>query len=277
MSCSCSLDGPYPFTLHLRPRPNPTNMKYTSLFALCLLALTFTACEDDEDPFAATDTEFTLTFRSEYDAQPLAIQSATYDYPGGNQLKMLLFQYYVSDLSLLPADGGDAVRLSEIELIQYMSATGDADEARTYTAPLGSYSGIQFGLGVKPELNALAPSNFSANDPLNENEFWNDRARYVFAKIEANLDLEPDGLFDESLTLHMGSNDLYRTVTLNQPFTLRPGGEELTIVADVLQAMGGTAAPYNIDEPANRRVHGGNQATAAAVFSGLAGAFTLRD
>ena len=252
-------------------------MKYLSLFALMLLAFTFVACEDDEDPFLETDTDLTITFRGEYAGNPLAIQSATYDYPGGDQLKLRLFQYYISDLSLLPADGGDPVRLSEIELIQYMSATGDADEERTYNVPTGRYAGIQFGLGVKPELNALDPSNFAANDPLNENEFWNERARYVFAKIEANLDLEPDGLFDESLTLHMGSNALYRSVTLNQPFTLRPGGENLTVITDVLQAMGGTANPYNIDEPANRRVHGGNQELAAAVFNGLAASFTLQN
>ena len=254
---------------------NHTTMRISSLLLL-LFAFAFVSCEDDEDPFVDGDIDLAVNFRAEFGDRDLAVQSETYDYPGGDQLKMQLFQYYVSDLELLPADGSAPVRLSEIELIRYGSATEDNVETRTFTVPTGEYAGLRFGLGVKPSLNALDPNNFSATDPLNENEFWNPTARYVFAKIEANADLEPNGIFNAPVTLHMGSNALYQVVTLNESFTLRGGNTaELDVVADVLEALGGAASTYDIGVEANRRVHGGNQALAAGVFSDLAGQFTL--
>lgn len=249
-------------------------MKY---FLPILLLFTFAivACEDDEDPFSG-EVELSMNFKGEFGGQDLAIQRETYQYPGGEALKVQLFQYYVSDLALIPADGSADVELSEIELIRYMSATEDDLETRTFTVPVGNYSGVRFGLGVKPALNSLDPNNFSATDPLNENEFWNARARYVFAKIEANADLTGGTTFDTPITLHMGSDALYQTVTLNQNFTFAPGRQaELTLTADILKAMGGTSETYDIEVPENQRVHGGNQATAAAIFNRLGREFTL--
>ena len=188
------------------------------------LLLFFVSCEDDDDPVRlATETQLTVDFRADFDGQPLAIQREAYAYPTGEELKVLLFQYYVSDLELLPADGGAPVRLSDIELIRYNSATDDDTETRTYEVPTGDYRGLRFGLGVKPELNATDPSSFAADAVLNEAEFWNPRARYVFAKIEANADLETDGTYETGLTYHMGSDELYTTVTFDRAFTAGAG------------------------------------------------------
>ncbi|OAV42921.1 MbnP family protein [Lewinella sp. 4G2] len=251
-------------------------MKHLTYLLLFALAFTFVSCEDDEDPIVAGDTELSINFAAEFGGEDLAIQSEAYDYPGGDRLKMQLFQYYVSDLQLLPADGGDPVLLSEIELIRYASATEDNVDTRTFTVPTGEYTGVRFGLGVKPELNAVDPNNFAATDPLNANEFWTAATRYVFAKIEANADLLGDDIFDIPVTIHMGSNDLYRTVTLDRDFRLTGNGaEELTVVTDILEALGGSDDTYDITVEANRRVHGGNQALATSVFSGLADEFTL--
>lgn len=250
-------------------------MKYASL-SLLLFVFFFAACEDDDDPLTSQDVTLELDFKGEFDGQDLAILSETYDYPGGDQLKIQLFQYYVSDLELIPADGSAPVSLSEIELIRYGSATEDNIDTRSFTVPSGDYSGIRFGIGVKPELNALAPSNFSATDPLNENEFWNDNARYVFAKIEANADLNEDAIFDTGISLHMGNDDFYQTITFDRNFTLAAGQDAgLTVVADVMKALGGTTDTYDITLDANQRVHGGNQALARGVFERLAQQFTL--
>ncbi len=105
-----------------------------AFYLLLPLLLFIVACEDDDDP-VSTEAELSIAFRGEFGEDDLAIQSATYDYPTGEQLKVLLFQYYLSDLELLPADGGDAVRLSDIELIRWMSATEGPVATKTYTVP----------------------------------------------------------------------------------------------------------------------------------------------
>ena len=246
-------------------------MKYLLPFLLLLLALP--ACEDDDDPVVETD--LALEFRADFRGQPLAVQREAYAYPGGEALKVLLFQYYVSDLELVTA-GGATVPLAEIDLIRWNSASDPATALRSYRVPQGSYTGLRLGLGVKPELNAQDPSNFPADYVLNEAEFWGPQTRYVFAKIEANADLENDGTYNTGLSYHMGADSLYRTVEFQQPFTVRVGETpQLTVVVDILEAMTQNGQTFDISDPEKRAVHGGNQAVAQDIWTGLATSLTL--
>lgn len=233
---------------------------------------------DDDDVMVPENTDVSVEFRATFNGDDLAIQSTAYEYPTGAELKVGLFQYYVSDLSLIDTDG-NTIKFSDIELIRYADATGDAVENRTYNIPEGDYTAIRFGLGVKPDLNALDPNAFSPADPLNENEFWNANARYVFAKIEANAELEDDDLFDTGLSYHMGSDALYTTITFDIPngFTLNGSASDPTIVinADVLKALSGNGETFDIADPEKQRVHGGNQAIAQDIWDRLAGQFEL--
>lgn len=249
-------------------------MKYLSLLAFLGLFL-FVACEDDDDLVQPATISTTVEFRADYDGAPLAIQDATYDYPTGAQLKANLFQYYVSDLSLVNA-AGEAVVLAEIDLIRYNSAVDGPVVRRTYDVPAGDYVSVRFGLGVKPELNAIDPNNFAADAPLNENEFWSAATRYVFAKIEANADLENDGTFDTGLTYHMGSDALYQTLTFTGDFTIDGTDDpRLVFTADVLKALTDGTNAFDIADPARRVIHGGNQAVGVEIWNRLAGQFSL--
>lgn len=251
-------------------------MKLTNLFPFALLLLFVVACEDDDDPVVLAETNLAIDFRAEFDDFPLAIQSGTYAYPTGEEMKVLLFQYYISDLELLPADGGAPVPLADIDLIRYETAGGDATVSRTYDAPVGEYRGLRFGLGVSPDLNAQEPSNFAADFVLNEAEFWGPAARYVFAKIEANADLENDDTFDTGLTYHMGSDAQYTTLTFTQNFSIGDNqAPKITLVADVLDALSGNGETFDIRDPDKQRVHGGNQAVAQDIWDRLVGQFRL--
>lgn len=252
-------------------------MKKLSLLAALVFLFTIPSCMDDDDQLTG-NVDLTVDFRGEFGGEPLAISSATYAYPTGADLKVLLFQYYISDLELVPADGGAPVVLSDIDLIRYGSATEDELKTRTYSVPAGEYSGLRFGLGVSPDLNAQDPNNFAADFVLNENEFWNATARYVFAKIEANADLENDGTFDTGLTYHMGSDPVYTTVefTVAGGFTLDGSGDpRLTVIADVLSALSADGDTFDIADPDQQRVHGGNQAIAQDIWTRLADQFNL--
>lgn len=249
-------------------------MKFLTLLAIAL-PLLFVACMDDDAPATGT-VATTIDFRAAYDDADLNIQSIAYDYPTGAKLKATLFQYYISDLELLPADGGEAVRLSDIELIRYQSATESAVTSRTYDVPAGDFAGLRFGLGVKPSLNAMDPNNFAADYILNENEFWNASARYVFAKIEANADLDDNGTFDTGLTYHLGSDALYTTITFTGDFTVEEGQTpRLVVVADVLKALSSGTETFDIANPDMQRVHGGNQAVGRDIWNRLVGQFAL--
>lgn len=249
-------------------------LRYLILLALPVLFVL--ACGEDDDPAPAQEpVDLTLNFATEFDNQPLSIQAATYDYPLGEaRLKTTLFQYYVSDLELLPADGGDPVLLTEIDLIRYGSEADGGQTSRTFSVPAGNYRGLRFGLGVKPELNQRDPSEFAADFVLNENEFWSPATRYVFAKIEANADLENDDTFDTGLTYHMGASELYRVLTFGGNFSVN-ASTQLTLNNDLLDAFTDGSATFDISDDGNQRVHGGNQAVATDIWNRLAGSFEL--
>ncbi len=254
-----------------------TNKFFFGAFVLAVVNLLFfTACQDDN---AATPTgELSINFNALYDGAALDIQATTYDYPDGSKLKIQLFQYYISDLELLPADGGVPVSLAEIDLVRYNMAGASSVRNETYlNVPAGEYTGLRFGLGVKPALNNQRPSNFAADFVLNEAEYWNDNTRYVFAKIEGNVDLNNNGVFDTPVTYHMGSNDIFTTITFNGSITVRENTTtNLALVADVLDALAASDTDFHdFSDPAQRIVHGGNQAIAADIWNRLVGQFRL--
>ncbi|MFK8161860.1 MAG: MbnP family protein [Lewinella sp.] len=252
-------------------------MKYLLSLMAFFAIFSFTACMDDDDSVTNGNVSTTINFRAEYDDTDLSIQSITYDYPTGPKLKATLFQYYISDLELLPADGGAAVRLADIDLIRYQAETDGSVASRTYDVPAGDYVGLRFGLGVKPELNAMDPNEFSADFVLNEVQFWNANARYVFAKIEANADLENDGTFDTGLTYHLGSDALYTTITFDGDFAISStANPELDIVADVLKALASDTESFDISNRDQQRIHGMNQTIGQDIWDRLAGQFELQ-
>ncbi len=233
---------------------------------------------DDDDVREVVEQELTVAFRAEYGGEPLRIQSEAYGYPTGDSLKMLLFQYYMSDLAIRDGSGREEYVINEIDLLRWNSANDDGTIERTYKVllPEGEYGDLSFGLGVKPTLNAIDPNNFPADYVLNENEFWGAQTRYVFAKIEANALLEEDGRFDTGLTYHMGSDSLYTRISLQQPFTVRDGANSrITVVVDVLDALSKNGETLDITDPAKQAVHGGNQAVANGVWKRLSESFRL--
>jgi hypothetical protein len=253
---------------------------FTLLFLFLALSSVFviTACDDDDAGSALTG-EVNVNFLAEFDGNDLAVQSGTYDYPDGSQLKIQLFQYYVSDLALIPADGGEAVPLADILLVRYNSALDDNLDSYSFAdVPAGEYTGLRYGLGVSPDLNNMDPSEFAADFVLNEVEFWNANVRYVFAKVEANVDLNANGTFDTPVSYHLGRNDIYTTITFNAPITVTANDViDLDVTADVQKALVTSDTDFrDFSIEGERIIHGGNQEIAFDIWERLREQFTLQ-
>jgi len=121
------------------------------------------------------------------------------------------FRFFVSDLSLLRADGSDVPlaldqdgtwQYRNLALLDFEDGTGPCRNGNAAmntnirgTAPAGTYRGLRFTLGVPFELNhgdpTLAPS------PLNiTSMFWVWKAGYRFVKIDLASSGQPDKRLD---------------------------------------------------------------------------------
>jgi hypothetical protein len=212
---------------------------------LAALALVALSCED-KAPSAGL-VNFDVQFTGVFDGSPLQMYEQAYDYEDGMDLRFQLFQFYVSDLALIRSENNaeSTVQLADIELISFGDVQSAADAAEGVTlsfeeVPAGNYSGLRMGLGVSADLNATQPGDYTPPHPL-DNHYWSWARGYVFTKVEGNADLDGDGVFEQKLTFHIGENDYYRELIINQPIEVGEGGKiSLEVdLARVLKSDGG--------------------------------------
>ncbi|MEM6726410.1 MAG: MbnP family protein, partial [Bacteroidota bacterium] len=128
--------------------------------------------------------------------------------------------FYASDIRLIDALGAEVI-LSEVEYVDFQNVSFDAQAAEngisiTYTdVPVGIYTGVKFGLGVKPDLNTMVPADFPSTSPLADaGNHWTAWDSYIFMKVEGRTDIDGDGQqFEGNFLYHTGGDPLYRTVS----------------------------------------------------------------
>ncbi len=195
------------------------------------------------DPGEDTDTtevvNLTLNFQGVFGDQPLRMYEGTYDYPGDVDLRFQLFQFYLSDIGLLSTKNGqvDTTFISNIDLVSFKDIISEDDASKGVSislsdVPSGTYDGLVMGIGVAPEYNATQPGDYTPPHPLDDH-YWSWARGYVFAKVEGNADLDGDGTFEEKLTFHLGENEYYRPVVLNETLVIGPSNREMDFRVDV--------------------------------------------
>jgi len=215
----------------------------TTWTALLLLVVWMTLGCSTNDPGEGTDTsetvDLTLHFNGVFGDQALRMYEGTYDYPGDVDLRLQLFQFYVSDIGLLTTRNGlvDTTFISDIDLVSFKDiiTQEDADRGISITmsdVPAGTYDGLVMGIGVAPEYNATQPGDYTPPHPLDDH-YWSWARGYVFAKVEGNADLDGDGTFEEKLTFHLGENDFYRPVVLKETLVIGPSHQDLNFEVDL--------------------------------------------
>lgn len=217
-------------------------MKNIILSFLALVVLLFVSCKPDPvvvDGDATANIE--VNFVAEYQNSPLVVFSEDYAYPeSGNSFNVKKFQFLMTDFVLLKDGTSDGTELAEVEIVTF-NDLNTADKAARGTSlayqsiPVGEYSGIRFGLGVNRDLNKQE-SVTEVGAPLDQ-DWWQGWGSYIFTKMEGNFDTTGDGMYDAeddiAYSLHTGSNDAFRTVTINAPFTVTADGDNIVkIVVD---------------------------------------------
>ena len=214
-----------------------------------MLALLASSCESDTAG-AGRKTDVTLHVKGTFGKEPLLMYARDYGYEAGMRVKWQLFQFYISDLSLLrqSSTGMDTIKLLDIDLVTFKDVQTEAQASTGYTialkdVPEGEYAGLTLGLGVSPALNAGNPGNYTPPHPLDGN-YWSWARGYVFTKIEGNAALDGNGPFGAPLTFHIGENEFYRTKTFQQPIVINARHSHLELQVDLRRVLAADAANF---------------------------------
>lgn len=215
-------------------------MKTNFLFLL-LGVLLLQACNNDPD--SNTDTaetvDLTIAFKGTFGDAPLRMYEGEYAYENNTNIRLQLFQFYVSNLYLqsIEKSAPDTMPLIDIDLVSFQDIISLDDARRGVEitipdVPVGTYNALHMGLGVAPQYNATQPGDYTPPHPLDDH-YWSWARGYVFTKIEGNVDYDRDGTYDEKLTFHLGENEFYRTLRVEQPIVIGPSNTSLTFTVDL--------------------------------------------
>lgn len=192
---------------------------------LLILAVIFatmaSSCSKEDCENCDTGT-VNLIFKGLFNGETL-IFNETEEYFDGMAMRMTNLVFYISDLTLLSADGSD-YELSDIELVDFQNISFDAALAADglnfsfNNVPVGDYTGVKFGLGVNPSLNAQVPSDFTSDSPLSDSgNHWTAWDSFIFIKVEGRTDPDGDGQqFEGSFLYHTGGNDMYKSASFTK-------------------------------------------------------------
>lgn len=176
---------------------------------------------DDSEKTAAIAVKLNPVFGDE----PLKLYEPLLNEAGLPFFELEKLYFYISDLKL-----DDELVAEEIMLIDMNDS--DLSVGLSKVKP-GDYSSINFGLGVEKRWNKEVPVSFENDHPLgfdHSSNYWEMNNSYTFYKIEGKYSSKDDGDLDKSFLFHLGTDELYRTLTLDKLTVVKnEGTTEITL------------------------------------------------
>ena len=195
--------------------------------AVLFLTLLLISCGDDT-------SQFDMNVKLSFDDAPLVI-AKDFTYPDGRTIKFNRVSFFISDLRV--SDGIESVELIEAQHINLTQSHLDAEAAErgfqviSESLDMPTISTATFNLGLTPAQNALTPNDYPVDSDLsNSAEYWIGWESYVFAKIEGLVDLDNDGNPESTFALHLGSDDIMRSITMEE---IDQNGDTYTLDIDI--------------------------------------------
>ena len=212
-------------------------LKSLSILSAIALSLSLNSCRKKEDPVVPVVNptgSVKLEFSNKVGTEGLVLNDVWYTNQNGDSFTVSKFNYYISNIKLNNADGGQFIEPESYHLLRHnepASLEFDIDDV-----PNGIYKSITFMIGVDSLRNvsgaqtgALTPSDM----------FWEWSTGYIMLKFEGN---SPQSTQSEGrVQLHMGgfsgANSVLRSITLAFPADVVVNANEphVHLSADVLE------------------------------------------
>lgn len=151
-------------------------------FALLLLC-SLGACKKEKNTNNTSSPQngtFTLRFNNVVGSSALVLNTQEYTSPNAEQFKVSKFNYYISNIKLVKADGSTYNEPESYHLIQ--ASDSSSLQFSIANVPAASYKSIQFTIGVD-SLRNVSGAQSGALDPAH-GMFWSWSTGYIMFKLE---------------------------------------------------------------------------------------------
>jgi hypothetical protein len=209
--------------------------KWIALFAVAVL--TFTGWKDDDNTPADTGN-VTFSIANEIGGQPIQLGQLIYTNAAGNQYRVDMMKYYLSNFTLIKDDSTEYA-IGNHELVD-ITVPASCDIVAN-DIPNGTYTKVRFNLGIDSLYNHSGDQAGDL-DPIN-GMIWSWNTGYIFFKHEGAY---KDSLNQtQGLLFHYGTDKALSTVEITIHALVINGNNKKVNLVFNLNAL--YAAPNQID------------------------------
>ena len=208
-------------------------MKFsTSIFTLCIAALSFFGCKDAE----VTEGTLQMNIAAKWNGTPLVI-GETYTDVMDRPILVEQFRTYVSNIKAIHEDGTEH-HLQAVDQVNFNDAW-----STNYWLPAGNYTALKIAVGVPNDYNTdVDPAGYPNDHPLSvfgaEGMFWTWNSGYIFTKFEGKTAFDGDETnMTDSYAFHVGTDQFYQEHTFAINFEIGESMEELNVIFNAEQFL----------------------------------------
>ena len=216
-------------------------MKISTISKYIFLAFTlafFNSCNDDDNDNAQDVTEagtISLNFSNVIGTSDLELDT-DFTAASGDEITFTRFQYIISNVTLIGEDGSTYLIPDSYYIFGQASDTSALKEdIEIADIPAGSYTGIQFSIGVDPTTNANTDTYEKGDLQGGLGLDWGWATGYKFINWEGSY-FNTSTNEDVDFRFHIGTDDNYRTFEQDFPQVITINGEMTTDIMFEVQA-----------------------------------------
>lgn len=206
-------------------------MRLTFLL-LIALSMWSSSCETTP-PVSESTGSLEITFKTRYGSQPFVLYKKTATgQTNPTDILVKKLEFFLSDITGTDSKGIN--KFSEVDYVSMASSISNAaaENGTTLTLnelPIGSYSTLNFAVGLSDATNATTPGEYDSSSPLALNaNYWASWNSYILCKMEGDV-TKSDGTIGGFL-YHSGVNGMQQARSLNHNFDITAGQTTKVVV-----------------------------------------------
>lgn len=214
-------------------------MKKLSILML-IAAIAISGCKKDEE-YGSSGTA-TVHFSNEVDGQAIDLGTGSYQNAFGNQYKVDLLKYYITNITFIKDDNSE-YNIHNYDLID--ASNPASTDISVDSIPNGTYTKIRFYLGVDSLRNHTGAQEGDL-DPIN-GMIWTWNTGYLFFKHEGSF--INSNQQQQTLLFHYGTDKAMATVTVPiSGFEIKGDNKRLNLAFNLNQLYANpNVIDFNVD------------------------------